>query len=451
MGNQPSMTTAVTGPDGYYMFEAAYPLSAWLVEEAYDDAYYTTGITYQADNQATPTTVKGAGVDVSVLPIIGLAGRMDFGVHKYDPTGATCSPVGSYSNCLDPRNGGIVGTVTYDTTRNETDPQYAAAEDWQPGIPDLTVNLYATVPCASTLCDPTGLYQLNSDGSYQHGKLLNTYVTETWEQPAGCVARDIDGNPLQHGIDEQSLPLDPAAKCLEAPLMSVQYGPYATDQGTPDANFGAAVDGNYGFGDGCFSGTLDDTDPASPVCVGGTFDPLPGGRDYLVEVVVPDDAGGKPLYNLTREEDINIGNGDQIIPQVPPPACAGALHTVDVAGVGSDGYDPVNLPDGIVVPASTPTDNPTFVDIGGSPYEGMQRPLCDTKLVRVNNGKSIVPMFNYFTDVPLPGSPVATRLPARSAREPMSRRAITWTSSSKSGNTTRTPCAGRRRSGSSFS
>ena len=36
------------------------------------------------------------------------------------------------------------------------------------------------------------------------------------------------------------------------------------------------------------------------------------------------------MYQVTREEDINIGNGDQIIPQVPPPACAGALHTVDV-------------------------------------------------------------------------------------------------------------------------
>ena len=33
------------------------------------------------------------------------------------------------------------------------------------------------------------------------------------------------------------------------------------------------------------------------------------------------------------------------------------------------------------MPASTPTDNPTFVDIGGSPYEGQARPLCDTKLV----------------------------------------------------------------------
>ena len=44
------------------------------------------------------------------------------------------------------------------------------------------------------------------------------------------------------------------------------------------------------------------------------------------------------MYQVTGEEDINIANGDQIVPQVPPPACAGALHTVDLLGDGTDGY-----------------------------------------------------------------------------------------------------------------
>ena len=115
------------------------------------------------------------------------------------------------------------------------------------------------------------------------------------------------------------------------------------------------------------------------------------------------------MYKVTGEEDINIGNGDQIVPQVPPPACAGALHTVDLAGDGADGYAAAGrrrrhngVPVGVTVPASTPVDNATFLDIGGSPYEGTPKPRCDTKLVTLNNGKSIVPMFNVFTDVPLP-------------------------------------------------
>ena len=60
-------TTASTDATGHYLFESAYPLGEWIVMEAYNDSFYTTGVTYQADNQPTPTTVKGAGVDVSVL------------------------------------------------------------------------------------------------------------------------------------------------------------------------------------------------------------------------------------------------------------------------------------------------------------------------------------------------------------------------------------------------
>ena len=402
-------TVVSTDANGYYKFEAAYPMTQWLVEEAYDDLHYTTGITYQADNQPNPTTILGAGVDVSVHPIIGLSGRLDWGKHTYDPLGR---------NGIDPRNGGIVGTVTYDTTRNELDPRYAAVEDWQPSVPNLVMKLYsakrvtATCPVAQRLlangsnaatatCDATGRYQLDpATKAIATDKLLNTYLTETWQRPVGCVARGADGAPLRHGTDEQVLPLDdpstnadPASwkGCIEAPLMGVQFAAYETDQGTPDANFGATVDGNYGFGDGCFDGVLDATDPSAPVCTGGSFTALPA-ADYLVQVDLNSqlDALNRPVYNVTREEDINIGNGDEFVPAVPPPACAGALHTVDVAGI---------LPDG-----PNATVNPTFAfDIGGSPYEGMNKPLCDVKLVTLNNGKSIAPAFNIFTDVPLPG------------------------------------------------
>ncbi len=403
-------TVVTTDASGHYVMENAYPMTQWLVMEAYDDLHYTTGVTFQADNQPTPTTHLGAGVDVSVLPIIGLGGRLDWGKHTYDPTGSSCSPVGSYENCAIPRNGGIVGTVSYDTTRNELDPLFAAAEDWQPGISNLTVKLFSTVACGTNPgapCDASHRYELDTDGGYKRGSLLNTYVTEAWQRPTGCIARNVDGNPLAHGSDEQVLPLADDAECLEGPLMGVQFGTYAADQGTPDANFGASVDGNYGFGDGCFVSTVPfvpgQFNAGTGACDAGDFATLPGGRDYLVEVEIPNDATGRPTYKVTREEDINIGNGDDFFPPaVPPPSCAGPLHIVDVAGSGTDGYASVTLPNGVVVPASTPTDNATFVDIGGSPYEGQARPLCNVKLVNLSNGKSIVPVFNLFTDVPLP-------------------------------------------------
>ena len=378
-------TVTTTEADGYYKFEAAYPMTQWLVMEAYDDLHYTTGVTYQADNQPTPTTVLGAGVDVSVHPIIGLSGRMDWGKHTYDATGA---------GGIDPRNGGIVGTVSYDTTRNELDPRYAAVEDWQPSIPDLTVNLFAPVTCGTTdACDATGRYALAPDGSFAKGALLNTYLTETWQRPTGCIARDVDGNQIPHETGEQVLSTDDVnGECIEAPLMGVQFGTYATDQGTPDANFGATVDGNYGFGDGCFVSVAPFTpgvfDPSTGACTTGSLQALPA-HDYLVEVAIPTEADvfganaahpTRPIYNVTREEDINIGNGDAFVPAVPPSACAGALHTVDSTG------------------------NATFPGgPGTSPYEGLPKPLCDVKLVTLANGKSIAPAFNLFTDVPIPG------------------------------------------------
>ena len=397
-------TTATTDANGHYSFEA-YPLGefGWTVMEAYNDSFYTTGVTYQADNQPKPTTIKGSGVDVSTLNIIGLGGSLDWGVHPYDPSGG---------NGVDPRNGGIVGSVSYDVTRNELDPQYAASEDWQPGVPDVPVDLYAPIDCgtdAGAPCDANDRYELAADGSYAKGRLLNTYVSESWDKPTGCTARDLDGNPLQHGVDEAVLALDQETNgvCVPAFSQSVQFGTYQADQGTPDASFGATVNGNYGFGDGCFNGTLDASDPANPVCTGGDFSTLPAG-DYLVSLDIPDDITGNPMYKTTGEEDINIGNGNQIVPQVPPPACAGSLHTVDLGGDQTDGYPALvgdgsnGAPSGVTVPASSPVDNPTFVDLGGSPYEGQPKPRCDTKLVELNNGKSVVPMFNVFTDVPLP-------------------------------------------------
>ena len=161
--------------------------------EAYSDTYYTTGITYQADNQPTRRPCSGAGVDISTLPMIGLSGTVDWGVHAYDPKG---------TNGVDPRNGGIVGTVSQDTTRNELDPRYAATEDWQAGISGVTSS--STPP--STAADRrwrrpqrpatlTARYQLDTDGSYMQGKLLNTYVTESWQRPTGCTARDVGRQP----------------------------------------------------------------------------------------------------------------------------------------------------------------------------------------------------------------------------------------------------------------
>jgi hypothetical protein len=342
-------TTVVTDSNGYYDLAEAYPLTSWIVMEVFNQRYYTTGVTFQADNQDTPTTVLGNGVDVSVLPIIGLGGTLDWAVRPYAPG----------------TNGGIVGTVTYDSTRNELDPRFAATEVYQPGIPGLTVNLYAPVACGThpgVSCDAAQAYELDTDGSYRKGPKLNTYTSEEWQRPTGCVARDVNNkaldavkfdlpvaDPTDSGFDDR--------ECIEAPMMGIQF----------QKGF-STVDGNYGF-------TTILKDPVTGADIPETA--MPAG-DYLVQVDIPNDPRtGKPFYQVTREEDVNVFNGDQFTTQEPPPPCAGALHTVHVT-------------------------NPAFLAIGGSPYEGQQRPLCDMKLISVKNGRSIAPNFNFFTETPLP-------------------------------------------------
>ncbi len=381
--------SAITDASGYYVFEKAYPMGSWMVLEAYSDRYYTTGITFQTENQPEPTTVLGSGVDVGVLPMLGQGGHLDWGVRPYAPG----------------TNGGIVGTVFYDTTRNELDARYQVAEGWAPGIPGVKVLLSQPIPCGTNVgvacdpsdmyelapdgslakdptaggvacgttpnapCDPSGTWELDENGNYKVGPVLAVTTTEAWEQPVDCIARDSNGVPLRYPQDQQVLPPDPNGKrCLEGPLMGTQF----------QAGF-ATLDGNYGFGS-IFSGFGSTAEPVEQA--------IPAG-DYLVEVATPQDALGRPMYQVVREEDVNIFGGDQFTPAVPPPACAGPMHVVDVAGVGSDGPNAV--------------DNPSFADAGGSPYEGMSMPLCNVKLVTLNNRKSVAPIFTYFTDVPIPG------------------------------------------------
>jgi hypothetical protein len=343
-----------TLPGGYYEMENVYPINNWIIMEAYLDTYYTTGVTFQSFNQPEPTTFLGSGVDIGIMPVIGNSARVDWGVKPYAPG----------------TNGGIAGTVFYETTRNELEGYLQAVEPWSVGIPGLTLNLYAPVPCnpgAGDTCDASGKYKLAPDGSFEKGAWLNSTVTESWERPVDCTARTVDGDPL---VGPTVLP--PATggyDCLEPIMM-----------GTQVQNGFATVDGNFGFAD-IYLPSYD-----TPGAISQT---MPIG-DYLVEVVVPNDPiTGEPVYQVVREEDVNVFGGASWVPQIPPPPCAGKLHTVDVAGVGTDGPEAV--------------DNPSFAAEGGSPFEGQQKHLCDMKLITVSEGRSVAPAFNFFTKTPIPG------------------------------------------------
>jgi len=420
---------ATTDATGAYDIRETYPMGKWLVLEAFNTRYQTTGITYQGENETSATTKLGALVDLSFLPIIGLGARIDWGVRPY--------AAGT--------NGGIVGTVSYDTTRNELDPAQAASESYQPGIPDVPVRLFASTPCAATTdadktnaCrDGKAIYPLKVEdpafiqpdptnpvpvplidnpssnrGALVKGpELQNAYTSETWQPPRGCTARQYNGTPL---TDQQALPEFGATAnrlCVESPMMGIAVGPSDT---TEPASAGQTVNGNYGFATSKLnqypaSDTVHNPDGLALYAplVGSEQDLAAG--DYIVSVDIPNDpVDSRPMYKATREEDVNIFDGDTYLPQQNyPPATPLAAAAAALASKAPVPHQPPSQQANIISPCAgalhtVTVTNPAFLAGGGSTFEGQDRPSCADKLVTIRTGQATAPNFNLFTDVPLP-------------------------------------------------
>ncbi len=399
-----------TDDNGNYEIREAYPVTRWGILEAFNTRYKTTGITVKADNEPQATTYMGAAVDVNVLPIIGLSGRVDWGVQPY---------AGS-------ETGGIAGTVTYDTTRNELDPKFAFTEDYQPGIPNMLMHLYYPVR------DANGDLEHEADGSVKVVmdpadptkplEIASTYTSETWEQPTGCIARMQDGSPLTDQLALPPFPSDVLStgdnsqyQCVEAPMQGWQGVP-STKQG--DDGFGQTVNGNYAFAATDYSpdalsclASLQGGDPAVTDCPAlgdrqdGAF-PM-GADDWVVKAEVPKLPDGTPMYQVTKEEDVNVFDGDVRMPQENYPLTSADLLAAGTAEAAPGDGGPVSQQPGIWSDCAganhtVHVSDPGFLNAGGSPYENQDRPLCDAKLISTRGNQTVAPNFNFFTAVPLP-------------------------------------------------
>lgn len=250
-------------------------------------------------------------------------------------------------------NGGISGIVFYATTRNEFNPRLAAAEDYEPGVPDVVVNLYQAA------LDSNGQPIAEPDGSLRRVALLNTVTTDSWfgNLPTDCLWE----YPVPGSGDFR---LDP--QCLELPRTWNQIkdgvfdGGYAFEETCLDPSGLAVTDPE---GDHDADGTPNKFDPDLLLnAEAGECQPLPNGH-YIVEVVPP------PGYRVIREEDQNTDQGDDFVPAIPPPPCAGPLHLVD---------DPRN------------------------PAHGTWTPICDSRYVTLQSGQNAASDFFLMIDNALP-------------------------------------------------
>jgi hypothetical protein len=269
-------------------------------------------------------------------------------------------------------NGGISGIVFYSATRAEDDPQYGTGDPWEPGVPDVTVNLYSTVLCGTNpgvTCDADELHELNADDGSLAKILVNTVQTDSWDdsKPTGCQGPAFS---LTAGANTNVIDCMDGLRNYD----QVRFGVY---------------NGAYGFMDYCPTGL----DPLTGSCFpDSNGDPVAKTAmipwDYIVEVVPP--AG----YEVVKEEDKNVELGDAWAPspQLLPAQCVGAPHLVPpYLSLHTD-----SAGDSVVT-------NPI-----AAPHAGETRPLCDQKLVPLNALQNAATDFHIFTDTPKSARVVGT-------------------------------------------
>jgi hypothetical protein len=353
---QATFTDGTVRPGFYELPENRGPLGKFVNVEVDFGRYARTGHSVHAEqdslfNQASAVADRtvvdpdaGGGLILSQETWEGRRTLLDWGKLPYQADNPNTPE-------YDGENGGISGVLLYATTRNEFEARIQAAEDYEPGIPNVMIRLWG----------------LGGDGlpNTPDDELLNEVLTDSWQDPGienpdnpvVCDVLDREGNPLP-GVTPQLV----AERCLEVPQLGNETKP-------------GAYDGGWAFEDVCQTGlTLADvgiTDDPQLTGVEFCEGPIPPG-DYVIEVVEPH------FYQVVKEEDNNTAEGHELefVPQpefVPPP-CVGDLHTVGA-------------------------DDPNFAaTYPGSPFIGDPMPLCNKRLVTLQDQQNAGVEIFLFTD-----------------------------------------------------
>ncbi|MCL4301465.1 MAG: IPT/TIG domain-containing protein [Anaerolineae bacterium] len=308
---------AFTNESGFYEFPEVFELEKFYVAEVGFGRFARTGASvhdefipsqikdHDRDNVPDPGAVQEGVLTLNTLQWAAKRTIVDWGKREYAPG----------------ENGGISGIVFYAVTRNEFNARLALNEDYEPGIPGVTMRLWG----------PGDDGILNTpDTPSSDDVLLNEVQTDSWEHPTGCDVRDSAGASLPD-------PLGLGADCIEVPNISNEVKEGVFDGGYAFESYWTPFFGAEGAVE---------------------QDGLPTG-DYIVEVVTP------PYYQILKEEDQNTDEGNEFVPAFPPAECVGPLHLV------SDGRNP---------------------------YDGQNMPLCNRRLVTLQDQQNAAADFFLFSD-----------------------------------------------------
>ena len=366
--------SVVTNDDGEYEFAEVFPFFNWLVAEVDFARFKATGATMVTDaGGALPASNTASYVwgHQKMTPQVqdnGAPYRTDLSASDNPDGSSFYNPVllqaeqiflGT-TNRIDwgkkayagVENGGITGIVHYASTRAEFDPRFATAENNEPGIPGVTVNLYRASAA-------------NPRQRASNTPIAST-VTDAWDdaQPTGCAWSTSPAYVSPDGI---------VTDCYDGLRNYNQQRP-------------GVFDGGYAF--------FQYQDPVS-----NTYKPLEAGY-YIVEVVSPKDANGNDLYVVQKEEDKNVDFGDliEVSTLAYPVECVGERSSPVPAELA--------LFPGVGIPFEF-RDNPV-VDADAYPANyaasgGKKRPYCNMKAVTLMPRMNAAADFHLFTHAPVSG------------------------------------------------
>ena len=343
-------------------------------------------------------------------------------------------------------NGGIHGHVIYASTRPFDDPQLLLQTSWEPLVPGVTINLYrvGSAPDGSqslALVDSTKTSSWDdwAQGFRSNG-VPNMNCPGQLANPTSTTAGDVfffslfdqpnylDYYNAQHATPGVMIP-NPTSGFTPLPANSqfkcydgmhnwnqVQPAPYDGMYEFPSIAGRDPITGAPVGGTGSVSGTN------CTACVANPTDGtpmLPAGK-YVVEVVVP------PGFELVKEEDKNILIGDNFVAPVTVqfPGLAGSVYILpDQAAVGAsyNANNAQNPTQDLGRISSLPSHEgdtgsvetywpcvgqtrvvPDFISLFPqsqevSPFAGATRPLCDRKLVTLDDQTAALAKFYVFT------------------------------------------------------
>ncbi|MBI5694651.1 MAG: hypothetical protein HZC51_02770 [Nitrospirae bacterium] len=211
--------STVTDMMGEYGFNEVFPWFKWIVTEVDFARFKATGATFivdnggpitdfarwinpqpQVDDLGVPIINPNTGDNLSrteVGPVLTQGMILYFDQTNFADWGKKAYVVGpdNIMGTLDDipgENGGISGIVYYDTTRAENDPRFNGAEPWQPGIPNVNVELYR-------------ILARDINGKPSTLEFVDATQTDSFDdsQPTGCIG------------DEQSTGFAPYVDCSE--------------------------------------------------------------------------------------------------------------------------------------------------------------------------------------------------------------------------------------------